>query len=223
MTDSKIFLKIKKCLALSTSSNANEAATALRQAQALMAQYNLSISDVSLSEVSEAKTTATAKKPPTWLAVLANKMALAFNCHCLLETGFFDKNWCFIGVGESALIAQYAFVVLMRQINRDRSLYIKTSLKRCKPATKTRRADLYCEAWVCAATDKLLPTEVCDNRVQILKEYLAKKNIHKKEANDRTSKGRLNGNDYIEGKMAGKAAQLHKGMNGKKQALLESL
>ena len=37
----RILDKIKKCLKLSASSNANEAATALRQAQAMMAEYNI--------------------------------------------------------------------------------------------------------------------------------------------------------------------------------------
>lgn len=37
--DPKILSKIKKCLALSASSNENEAAIALRQAQRLMAEF----------------------------------------------------------------------------------------------------------------------------------------------------------------------------------------
>lgn len=39
--DPKILAKIKKCLALASSSNPNEAATALRQARALMEKHGV--------------------------------------------------------------------------------------------------------------------------------------------------------------------------------------
>ena len=45
--------KIKHCLALAQSANENEAATALRQAQALMREYRLTEMDVKLSDVGE--------------------------------------------------------------------------------------------------------------------------------------------------------------------------
>ncbi|KPW78732.1 hypothetical protein AL049_05750 [Pseudomonas syringae pv. cerasicola] len=47
--------KIKHCLALSQSSNENEAATATRQAQALTREYHLSETDVKVSDVGEAE------------------------------------------------------------------------------------------------------------------------------------------------------------------------
>jgi len=49
----RIIRKIKRCLALSQSSNENEAATAMRQAQSLMYEYRLTEMDVRLSEVGE--------------------------------------------------------------------------------------------------------------------------------------------------------------------------
>ena len=49
----RVIRKIKRCLALSKSSNENEAATAMRQAQALMREYRLTELDVRLSDVDE--------------------------------------------------------------------------------------------------------------------------------------------------------------------------
>ena len=48
MDQEKIIDKIKKCLALAKSDNPHEAATALRQAQKLMEQHNLTEQDISL-------------------------------------------------------------------------------------------------------------------------------------------------------------------------------
>ena len=53
MDKNKALEKIKKCLALSRSANENEAAQALKHAQALMAQYGLNQADVDLSEIGE--------------------------------------------------------------------------------------------------------------------------------------------------------------------------
>jgi hypothetical protein len=49
----RVIRKIKRCLALSKSSNENEAATAMHQAQALMREYRLTELDVRLSDVDE--------------------------------------------------------------------------------------------------------------------------------------------------------------------------
>ena len=48
--DPKILGKIKKCLALSGSSNPNEAATALRQAHALMAKHGVSTHEITMAD-----------------------------------------------------------------------------------------------------------------------------------------------------------------------------
>jgi hypothetical protein len=45
--------KLRACLRLASSSNPNEAATALRQAQAMMAAYGLSVDDVDKDEIRE--------------------------------------------------------------------------------------------------------------------------------------------------------------------------
>ena len=57
MTDnnSAILCKIKKCLALSASSNPHEAAAALRQAHALMNKHGVSAHEVTMADIGEAR------------------------------------------------------------------------------------------------------------------------------------------------------------------------
>ncbi len=63
----RIIRQIKRCLALSKSSNETEAATAMRQAQALMREYRLTEIDVRLSDVGEVESDSSrAKRRPTW-------------------------------------------------------------------------------------------------------------------------------------------------------------
>ena len=149
--------KIKKCLALSSSSNEHEAETALRQAQALMAKYGIDEDDMLAAGVSEAHAKAGADKhPANWEAALAHKVADAFGCNIIFKSSWHDGGrWAFIGCDPSPDIAMYAFQVLYRQLKRQRAEHIKTALKRCKTATKTRRADLFCEGWVHTVAGKI--------------------------------------------------------------------
>jgi hypothetical protein len=146
----KIINKIKKCLALSRSANEHEAEAALRQARKLMDAYGVTDLDIEAAEAQEQRSRAGAKKKPAnWEAALANRIAAAFGCRLIFSGGWARPGeWVFVGCGSAPEIAQYAFDVLLRQVKRAREEHIKTKLKRCKAATKTRRADLFCEGWV---------------------------------------------------------------------------
>ncbi|SOP99272.1 hypothetical protein CFBP2118_02416 [Pseudomonas syringae pv. syringae] len=80
--------KIKHCLALSQSSNVNEAATAMRQAQ--MRKYHLSETDVKVSDAGEAESSMSrAARRPLWDQQLSAVVAKVFNVKALLYT-----HWC---------------------------------------------------------------------------------------------------------------------------------
>lgn len=80
----RVIRKIKRCLALSKSSNEHEAATAMRQVQALMREYRLTESDVHLSDAGEAESgIARAKRRPTRERHLSSIVANAFGCRPL--------------------------------------------------------------------------------------------------------------------------------------------
>ena len=68
MDKNKAIEKIKKCLALAKSANENEAAIALRQAQALMREFQI---DPDLLDIAEASCDSKATKTPqAWEASL---------------------------------------------------------------------------------------------------------------------------------------------------------
>ncbi|MCG8996676.1 DUF2786 domain-containing protein [Laribacter hongkongensis] len=141
--------KIRKCLALSQSANEHEAAAALRQARSLMEKFSISDMEMLASGVSESSAKAGAKnRPANWEAALADTVSQAFDCQLVFVAGWRDGHWHFIGHGAAPEVAQYAFAVLLRQARKSRAAFMQAECKRLKTASKTRRADLFCVAWV---------------------------------------------------------------------------
>ncbi|WP_375139129.1 DUF2786 domain-containing protein [Pseudomonas entomophila] len=86
----RVIRKIKRCLALSASSNETEATTAMRQAQALMREYRLTEVDVRLSDVGEVDSKEyRITRRPTWDRQLSAIVARAFGVRPLDV-----KHWC---------------------------------------------------------------------------------------------------------------------------------
>ncbi|OZY84854.1 hypothetical protein CBP51_16975 [Cellvibrio mixtus] len=146
MADDKILDKIKKCLALAKSSNANEAQTALRQARKLMELHNIEFADVQASVVTESSRLISAK-PPTWAWKLAHVSAGAFGCEFIGVETWKGVQFRFIGIDSYPELSSYAFDVLSRQLKKARTEYVG-SLTRCKLSTKRRRGDEFADAWV---------------------------------------------------------------------------
>jgi len=123
--------KIKHCLALSQSSNENEAATAMRQAQALMREYQLTETDVKLSDVGEVESSMSrAERRPLWDQHLSAVVASVFNVKSLRY-----KHWCniknrrveraiFVGVSPAQHIALYAYETLLARLTLARKEYV---------------------------------------------------------------------------------------------------
>lgn len=220
--DKKAILdKIRKCMALSVSSNEHEAATALRQARKLMDAHGLTDADVLAAEAGEESAKAgAAKNPANWEAYLASATAQVFGCRCIFrpEFGFRPSAWLFIGTGANYEVARYCFEVLLRQVKRARAEHIKTALKRCKPATKTRRADLFCEGWVSAAVGKEEAMALGERLQAALAAYLAQHHsrVTKLDARDRNagkaSLSDLDYRDYAAGRRRGAEAELNRGV-----------
>ena len=217
----KALNKIKKCLSMAASSNANEAATAMRQAQALMAQHNLTLTDVQAAEVTGHMAAANVKKKPTaWETVLAQTCAETFSCKLIFttRTNIPHAGWVFIGVEPSPELAKYAFVVLLRQVKRDRSAYIKTRLGRCKTVTKTARADSFCSGWVWGASEKIPAIAPGTKASAAIAAYMEKlrpglKDLKLREGNDGTGKKQAHA-DSSAGYQSGLDASLNRGMGG---------
>ncbi|MDT4828020.1 hypothetical protein FQZ97_613850 [compost metagenome] len=217
MDHKKALEKIKKCLRLAASSNPHEAAAAMRQARALMEKYQVGEADVLMADVQEVTARSGSKvNPPQWEANLAGTIARAYTCRVIFITG--PGNWSFIG--EMAEVAGYAMALLLRQVRQARRDYIADKLKRCKPATKTKRADLFCDAWVWSVRTKV--REFAGNQAPsaAVEAYILKHHpeLEDGKPNDRNAaKGQLSERalkDAANGIRAASGVQLNHGVGG---------
>jgi len=223
--EERIIDKIKKCLSLAKSSNANEAAIALRQAQNLMQKHNISGLDIDAAQASQSASRSMATvRPSQWEVALAQAAAHAFGCKALFQS-FFYGEFQFIGTGSAPELSKYAFEVLLRKLKRDRSAYIKTKLYRCKRANKTARADEYCFAWVCEVHSTIAEFSLNDKQKSAIAAYMEKHHpkVKNKETKARKSTASTDAKwqDRKAGYADGKNAQLNRGVNGSKPDLLE--
>lgn len=215
--DRKILDRIKKCLALAKSGNANEAATALRQAQALMEKHGVTQADINLSDVSkETRDAGKSQTIPRYRQWLVGAICNTFGVISIFETEFFSghRKVNFIGVGARPKIAAYAYEVLLRQLIRDRSNYLKT-LKRFKRVNKIRKADLFAEQWICVAAGKAAEIAIPKEHQELINQYKErdfpkltsmKSRAHKVKSGD--------GDAILSGQRAGSNVNIHHGMNG---------
>lgn len=215
--------KIKKCLRLSSSSNEHEAASALRQAQKLMNEYGLTEEDIVASEISESIAKSGAKASPiSWETYMANKIGSAFGCRVIFKRRFDAGHWSFVGSGAKPEVAQYAFAVLLRQARKARSAYINEKLKRCKRATKTKRADLFCHGWVISAAGVLHAFIGPADQAKAIESYMDRHypSLITEKTRDRNVNKTLREhelNDFGAGHRSGKEAELNRGVSGSQQ------
>lgn len=175
MDKEKALDKIKKCLALSRSANEYEAAQALKHAQALMAQYGVSESDVALADVSECEKKAP-KTVPEWHWRLVHLCGRAFGCERWHATDFSGGSFVFCGIGGRPELAAYAYEVLLRQLKAARRQYIKTALFYMLPGRlKTARADRFCDGWVSKVKSVVQDFARTDAETELLERYISKK------------------------------------------------
>ena len=222
MDHNKALDKIKKLLRLAASDNPHEAAAAMRQARALMEKYRLEESDIQLSEVFECAARSGSKMtPPQWEANLVGAVTQAYACKVLFMAGI--GEWRFIG--ELAELASYTMALLLRQVRQSRRDFIGTQLKRCKPATKTKRADVFCGAWVSAVRRQVMAFAGNDEPSPATAAYMLKHHseTEKLDCRDRNA-SKANGvralTDAMHGVLAAGDVRLNHGVNGQEQLAL---
>ena len=152
MTRDEALARIRKCLALSGSDNPHEAATALRQAQALMREHGITRADITLADVTaDRRPSAGGRAPPRYLAALFNLCGAVLGAHPIYtpvrRVGRWHAGVTFVGVGGRVEIAGYAYEVLERQLRAARARF-RQQHRRLKRASRIRRADAYCAGWV---------------------------------------------------------------------------
>ena len=151
----RILRRIRACLRLAGSPEPHEAAAALRQAQVWMRRYGFTRVDVEL-ESAEVASGSRALVPRAWIATLITVVAGAFAVHPVYApVRRREARVEFIGRGDAATVAAYAYQVLRRQLVRGRSHYLRGLSRRLKRTTRVRRAELWCEGWVAAVADRV--------------------------------------------------------------------
>jgi hypothetical protein len=212
--------KIRKCLRLAASANEHEAARALSQAQALMREHQVSQDELIAAEASESRVRARAKtKPASWEFQLADMVAAATGCKLIFAAGGTAGEWMFIGTRGGEQVAQYAMAALLRQIVRSRARYIESTLRRCKVATRTRRADAYCVGWVSTVHAKVQRIALSEADSKAIAAYASRYSITQLKPIDRPADFFLRGKereygDWLNGRADGSGIDLGRPMSG---------
>lgn len=227
--DRKILDKIKKCLALAKSSNSNEAAAAMRQAQKLMEIHGVSSEALAISDVESHKARAGAgKTPPTHIVMLDNMCAQAFGAELVYSAMPRGERWVgaveFYGLNGAAEVAGYAYEVLGRQLNRDRNAYLASLNKRLKRATKVRRGDLYAQAWVDTVARQVTRHQRSESEDSAIEAYKAQRwqtPLESRQSRDNTKGMRSHDAGALyQGREDGRKVNFHQGVSGSRQAAI---
>ena len=219
----KILDKIKKCLALSKSSNPHEAQAALRQARKLMEIHRIESGDVDASMAEEVRMES-AKRPPDWSRKLAATCAEGFGCSIIVSRSYYKTEFCFVGVNGAAELANYAYDVLARQLQHARKEFVGSMSSRCKLSTKRRQGDIFADTWVKTVYKLIADFSGVDEDAGKAIDAFKKKNYpelviepyktRKVLARDR--------NAAVAGYQAAKNAKLHKAMSADQRVALEA-
>lgn len=223
MDNATALRKIRACLRLAGSSNANEAAAALRQAKSLMAQYGISADEADPGAICESVAKTRHRGGDihhrTWL--LGAICGDLFHCFVYIHRRVGDSTTLrFVGVRPNPELAEYAFTVLRRQLERDVAQHIKRVRK---ASNRRQRAAAYGEAWVSGLFAKLggKLTGLPDTDRESYKAFAQRQDGLKIEAQERQA-AKSNDRDFDAGYRAGSSAVLNHGVQGGMKPLLEA-
>lgn len=209
----KIIQRIRKCLALSGSSEPNEATAALRQAQKLMEKFGVSEDQIRMSEVKESACTAgrSVQTPPAWLTEIAHVVSAAFGVeHFYNITLSGACKFVFVGVGPAAEVASYTFTVLRRKCTSARDQYYRR--QRGRRASRVRRADAYAWGWAVAVRAKV--REFAQTTPKIVGQYLQIRHPGLVNYKPVARHEDENGMHRLAGWISGQGVELHHGVAG---------
>jgi hypothetical protein len=220
--------KIKKCLALSKSSEPHEAAAAMRQAQKLIEQFGIEHPECLAAGVCEDWAKSSAKtRPVRYEVALASLVARAYACELIFSRRLnakhtdIDGGYLFIGIEPAPSVGKYTFDVLVRQLRRARRDYMATALKRCF-RNKTARADEFCEGWVSAVVGTIQPSEVSPEQHTLIETYMRTQYATAKmQARQRKTSAMESLEDHLQGRIQGQNAIVNPGIGQRSMLALE--
>lgn len=216
----RILEKIKKLMALTKSSNANEAANALSKAQALMAKYQIDQDEVKLIDIEHAKSGLLDRQTPmNYDALLIKTIANAFTVKPLVDyamDGRFNlkAQIVFIGTSPQPELAAYCFDVVYRQLKSARTAYTKSLNNNCKRSTKVKRADTFCMGWVISVHAAVRAFSMSDEQTQLVAMYIQSNFGKTTDEPGKERKVKHRSDDYHKGMQAAKGVQINTPMSG---------
>ncbi len=223
-----IIRKIEKCLALSRSSNEHEAAAALRQANKLMAAYNITAEALTGAQIGTFKAkTDSWTRPPAWEMHLIGAIKRAFGCDAILNIGYGgyrdrSKNTLttveYIGVKYQAELAAYTHEVMRKQVERARAKYT-AGLEGYRRGEKMAAGETFCQEYVGAVSTQIIELAVPEEQEVAIKATRDKLLGNNPKPFKATARG-YNWDAADAGAAAGKGASLHRPVNGREQLKL---
>jgi hypothetical protein len=116
--DQKIHEKIRKLLALATSSNESEAAEAHKKAHALLREYNLAMEDIKEKPEVAGFNVAKSSREYRWKTILLNTIAEANYCELLIVRQCGESAYRLFGREHNARAAFVMYEYLVEAVNR---------------------------------------------------------------------------------------------------------
>lgn len=221
--DKRILDKIKKCLELAKkATNENEAAAAMRSAQALMQKHRITAAQVGFSHIEEKSVHLNLSKLVNYQAQFIGLIERAFGVKAILANHFLQgKEVRFIGVAPQPELATYCWAVLWPKLKDERTNYVKKQPKQCKRATKVARGDAFASGWVYGVYQQVHDFALSDREAEIVESYTAHhypklSSAKPMERGKKANKGSAESDGYT----AGKKHSIHRPINGAEQQKL---
>lgn len=216
----KIIDKVRKLLALSTSSNEHEAALAASHAQRLLAEHNLAMSDLEVKEAGADASDLDLKRKTVdkWLRSLFGSVAAAFDCSAISISNSTTTRLRFIGCGEDPQVAMYTMQYLVKEIERLAKQFVKGLPPHTNKAMHRKSFLLGAVNGVraqLAQQKKATPTT--STALVPVKQHLIKQFVAENHGEARTVKTRRSSvysDSYAKGKAAGAELSIRKGVTG---------
>jgi hypothetical protein len=190
--DEKILNKIKKCLALSASSEPHEAAAAMRQAQKLMEMHGISQIDVQRSDIGEANVSSkvSVSKVNPWELKLMATVADAFGCKLLWIPSYSWSSdvygrYTFIGLKSQIELAQYTAEVMQRKLMKSRAAFAKSLPSSASRAFKSAQLDGFCLGWTVEVKKTVHAFALSKETEQMITEYVKEKSTGKAKSSSK--------------------------------------
>jgi hypothetical protein len=220
----RILNKIKKCFNLSKSSEAHEAAAALRQAQKMMETHGVSQEELLGLEVKSIQIMTPEpykKKLPLYMNVLMGICQRAFECNALIEPGYRNgkPRLCirYFGINGKEQLAAYAHEVMWRQLTASWKQYQKDNPW---AVNKKGARQGFWIGWLQEVRSKVMTFAGNEEEKDMLSRAMIAYNGGKELGTSKTNSVTIDGATHSAGSRAAGDFSIHRPINGAQQRRL---